>query len=115
MSSAEEELATCLLQKLSKASLRALWKRELLAKQLLTYCRYLSCSSMTELTYCVSAAVPLSLVGLPAHQDSKIRKFETKQVVDGDRLLGLSVSYGLSGLCHSQEGSFQGGLKEVEA
>jgi len=54
MSSAEVHPATDLLQKLSKASFRALWKGELLEKQLTTYCRYLSCSSMTEVTYCCS-------------------------------------------------------------
>ena len=54
ISSAEEVPATVLLQKLSKASFRALWKREELLKQPTTYLRYLSCSSITELTYCCS-------------------------------------------------------------
>lgn len=39
--------ATFLLQKPSKASLSALWNRLLLAKQVPTYARYLSCSAMT--------------------------------------------------------------------
>ena len=56
ISSAEEVPATDLLQKLSKASFRALWNREELLKQPTTYFRYLSCSSMTELTYCCSCA-----------------------------------------------------------
>ena len=38
MSSAEELPPTCLLQNCSKASLRALWNRELLLKQSVTYC-----------------------------------------------------------------------------
>ena len=42
-------LATCLLQKLSNAFFRALWKREELEKHPLTYPRYLSCNSMTPL------------------------------------------------------------------
>ena len=58
MSSAEVQSATALLQKLSKASFRALWKGELLEKQSTTYCRYLSCSSMTEVTYCCSYVAP---------------------------------------------------------
>lgn len=64
ISSADEVLATDLLQKLSKASLSALWKSELLLKQPSTYFKYLSCNSMTELTYCCSCAAD-SLATLP--------------------------------------------------
>ena len=39
MSSAEARPPTCLLQKASKASFRALWNSELLLKHSVTYCR----------------------------------------------------------------------------
>lgn len=76
ISSAEEVPATVLLQKLSKASLRALWNRELLLKQPSTYFRYLSWSSITELTYCCSWA-PDSFepfAAMQAQDFTKVRK-----------------------------------------
>ena len=63
MSSAAEEPPMFLLQKASNASLSALWKRDELLKQVLTYFRYLSCSSMTERTNRCSVGVPVSLLG----------------------------------------------------
>lgn len=44
-------------------TLRDLWNREAPMKQVVTYARYLSCSSMMERTNCCSAGVPVSLLG----------------------------------------------------
>ena len=49
MSSAVVAPATDLLQKFSKASLRALWNRELLAKHSVTYCKHIGCDSPEHL------------------------------------------------------------------
>ena len=59
MSSAEARPPTCLLQKASKASFRALWNSELLLKHSVTYCK--------QHTANVRQGLPLPQVVLTAH------------------------------------------------
>ena len=56
MSSAEARPPTCLLQKASKASFRALWNRELLLKLSVTYCITTHSTSTLKLTTQLCAA-----------------------------------------------------------